>query len=101
MTENTPMLLPGPWVVDASTNHNVVGVADASGNPICEIWHGVEGWTLPSACTTKEWKLDHARLIAAAPELLEACLAARALTPDGTHTAGVLDAAIARATGAA
>lgn len=43
----------------------------------------------------------NARLIAAAPELLEACLAARALTPDGTHTAGVLDDAIAKATGGA
>ena len=42
-----------------------------------------------------------ARLISAAPELLDACKAARALTPDGTHTASVLDAAIAKAEGRA
>jgi len=41
----------------------------------------------------------NARLIAAAPELLEACQAARSLTPDGTHTASVLDAAITKAIG--
>ena len=73
MSAHTPgPWLPGPWVVEAAADRNVVGVADASGNPICELWHGVEGWTLPSRCTTKEWKLDHARLIAAAPDLLAA-----------------------------
>lgn len=44
---------------------------------------------------------EAARLIAAAPDMLEACQAARALTPDGTHTAKVLDHAIKAATGAA
>lgn len=38
-------------------------------------------------------------LIAAAPNLLEACRQARSMTPDGGYTANVLDAAIAKATG--
>lgn len=64
---------PGPWVVDAaSDDRNVVGVVDASGNPICDMWHGLDGWTSPSKCTTKDWKLDHARLIAVAPDMLDA-----------------------------
>lgn len=43
--------------------------------------------------------LANARLLTSAPKLLEACQTARALTPDGTHTAKVLDEAIAAATG--
>lgn len=65
--------LCGPWVVDAaSDDRNVVGIADAHGNPICDMWHGLDGWTAPTKCTTKEWKLDRARLISAAPDLLAA-----------------------------
>ena len=98
---------PGPWVVDAATDRNVVGVADEAGNPICEIYHGLDGWTIPSKCTTKEWKLERARLIASAPELLEAaeaawtCIAELAPTQARVEVAQMLLAAIAKATGGA
>ena len=89
MTAHTP----GPWHQAGIANRDPhfmreVRAEDGSSTAWCGRYPAEEAWA-------------NARLISAAPELLEACLAARALTPDGTHTAGVLDAAIARAIGAA
>lgn len=94
---------PGPWKVDSGSEGGTV-IRDATGFEICEPWH-----FLISAGQA------NARLIAAAPELLEACLGA--CNPTGhtdqcmeNRSIGVphcskvcqrLRAAIAKATGGA
>lgn len=60
------------WEVDAVEGENVVGVSTSCGDPVCEMYRAIDGWTLGKS-TTREWKLARARLIAAAPDLLEAC----------------------------
>lgn len=75
------------WEVDAHPSANTVGVATSDGYPICEIWHAVDGWAagLPS---TKEFKLQVARVIAAAPDMLRACEAALYVITTSCHPAG-------------
>ena len=95
---------PGPW--EARCIESQEWAIDApNGDPTI----GYSSWTaLASVYGSNDFRREgeavaeaNARLIAAAPELLEACKAARALTPDGTYTASVLDAAIAKAEGRA
>ncbi|WP_414490143.1 hypothetical protein [Stenotrophomonas maltophilia] len=86
---------PGPWMVrfrEDGSSYISMGDPNKGPHKAADLFLTADGG---------ESDLADARLIAAAPELLEACQAARALTPDGTHTAGVLDAAIAKATGGA
>lgn len=81
---------PGPWTALEFPDEKFVEV------------RANEGYSIVAHVFFNNGNRDEtARLIVAAPELLEACQAARALTPDGTHTAGVLDAAIAKAMGGA
>lgn len=85
---------PGPWVATPHPDQNVNVFA------VGEITDEAFQYGLSHTVCYQNAEAN-ARLIAAAPELLQACQAARALTPDGTHTAGVLDAAIAKAMGGA
>jgi hypothetical protein len=72
MTEHTP----GPWEVCEDAEGGQTVIRDATGFAICSEWHFLI-----------ESSLANARLIAAAPELLEVCIHARAcflnLQPDG------------------
>lgn len=106
---------PGPWTAKFTSGAGLSVHADVSKalgprySNDCPIYHtasdsvglsiAYELWTQFPRPEWEAMQLANARLIAAAPDLLEACQAARALTPDGTHTASVLDAAIAKATG--
>jgi hypothetical protein len=59
------------WIIEISPHYNTVGVATEHGQAICELFHGLEGWTNGKP-TSKEWKIKQGRLIAAAPQMLEA-----------------------------
>lgn len=91
---------PGPWeaVFNDSGDHGTHYIVCESG--VIGYWHGHK-----SHHTDNFWRISEAdaRLIAAAPELLEACIKAREWL-DGWASAdpyiGVLETAIAKATGA-
>lgn len=90
--------VPGPWTVHGD-NHTLIGCDDRKMMLAEVLWeHVVTEWGRPLAEAQA-----NARLIAAAPELLEACEAALAnLTPlysADHHVMRLLTAAIAKAEG--
>lgn len=89
---------PGPWSLFIESGVVRPGIEAKSVSFSVVVW-GADGDSEGVHGRTSDEAIANARLIATAPELLDACKAARALTPDGTHTASVLDAAIAKAVG--
>lgn len=95
---------PGPWRVFTAkppNDHKIIGIGELTGEGIADCGFGV--WRGGSAEA-----LANARLIAAAPELLAALKAARRYVETcadpfnkDDHVLKQVDAAIARATGAA
>lgn len=86
---------PGPWTLQSCDGGNAAGnerhkSSIRHGGTSLEIIQRVGGTTYPTLCA-------NARLIAAAPELLAACLATVELTEG--HAAELARAAIAKATG--
>ena len=92
---------PGPWSLDIGITGKIEVVATkpmrfnsiSAGTPvICDVWRHPEIEDFPGHA--------NARLIAAAPDLLEALKLARSIIghPDDAHTQ-MIDAAIAKATG--
>lgn len=93
---------PGPWSIRVDPSFGIDVEAPAGRGLFYVIASNVGGRTKKDSSGKWTDRSEHkanAHLIAAAPELLEACQQARSMTPDGGHTASVLDAAIAKATG--
>lgn len=90
----------GPWVSAEVDYGHMVRISSSPSNDVRFI---VADVVVPDNArrgrSERPRFLDDVAIMTAAPELLEACKAARALTPDGTYTASVLDAAIAKAEG--
>ncbi len=88
---------PGPWSVDLSDDRFLV--RDSNDDVVADCWNGTIGDNGETALDTCG---PNARLIAAAPELLEALRSARTwLAPVGVpaKVAEQIDAAIAKAEG--
>lgn len=86
---------PGPWVTGKQCPL-VFGAARGAGmEPIGFIYAPA----LSEDSEIGKRAAANARLIAAAPELLEACLLARHICEDGSALQQQIDAAIAKATG--
>ena len=90
---------PGDWSISEETYEDAILVSDEQGVMIAHVWR--------QPLDPPEWAEGNARLIAAAPDLLEALrtcrdLIASADNPDdygwGTDSLIAADAAIARAT---
>lgn len=84
---------PGEWRVTKGYRGSIT-VRDASGAPIAEVWR-----------TGEQRDEGDARLIATAPDLLAACIAAADMLdvaefPEGAATVALVRAAIAKAEGA-
>lgn len=60
---------PGPWTHDSNTTDLIT--ADSDGEPVCEIAR--REWTGGTDDALSEEEAANAALIAAAPDLLEAC----------------------------
>lgn len=75
VTSDEPERLHTPWIIEhdggTAEEFGSVYVRAPSGEPICEV-HGQIDNPLDSEITEEE-QLAHARLIAAAPDLLAAC----------------------------
>ena len=83
--------MPGPWVI-GKQDHDVIMIDTANGTAICDVY--VDSDDRPA----------NARLIAAAPDLLEALLAAHSYlvmmgTDHANHIRSICRAAIAKAKG--
>lgn len=97
---------PGPWFLGMREGHNGCMIYDRSGmdqftdRTIAQVY-GLYS-NQPVEKQPDEEYLANARLIAAAPELLEAlqyALHVRGTTEDGPHVVAIIEAAIAKATG--
>ena len=94
-TENYRIKIIAPWS-DKVTTENFSTFADYRGSHICEM-----SWN--SGVPTHETAIANARLIAAAPDLLEALIACKttlkAFLPDAFETISFAESAIKKAIG--
>lgn len=82
---------PGPWIHDDTNEHYLGDFIRMNGICIAKMVQGQ---------TADEEREANARLIAAAPELLKACIAARAFIPKNQEgVRNFVNAAIAKAEG--
>lgn len=98
-TETKEQHTPGPWKVNGSV---ITALGDMK-LTVASVPCKQDRYALADAAApTFEVRNANARLIAAAPELLEALEAVKVLTAaNATHIHQILDAAIAKATGGA
>jgi hypothetical protein len=92
-----PAHTPGPWAF--AEGRRSFAVHQQDGAPYTPLASDVADVPIYDSTGTAE---ANARLIAAAPDLLEALMAVKALAvPAATHIHTIVDAAIAKATGGA
>lgn len=103
MNEDNTKHTPGPWEVNYREDVPTIAIWSCrygTISPICRIWYAPEG--APPKREIRETDKANAHLIAAAPELLEACKAAlpmcKAHGANG-FIAEMLDIAIEKAEG--
>lgn len=88
---------PGPWLADANNCHaGQVAVCHGDDDGYAEVWS--ENWTMEDGHRSQ---FANARLIAAAPDLLEALIHIQQVACSGSPELLIASEAIAKATGAA